>query len=116
MPDFKAEIRQRLEAVSLSPTREQEIIEELSQHLDDEYEQLLRGPASETEALSAVLRRLDESDLLSLELKRVEPRTPRQTAQLGTERTSNLLTDLGQDLRYGLRMLLRWWRCGISET
>jgi DNA-binding PadR family transcriptional regulator len=44
MPDWKEEIRKRLEGMSLSPVREHEIIEELSQHLEDQYEQNLRGP------------------------------------------------------------------------
>jgi len=39
MPDFKEAIRKRLAGLSLSPTRESEIVEELSQHLEDEYRQ-----------------------------------------------------------------------------
>ena len=36
MPDFKIEIRARLAALQLSPMREAEIVEELSQHLEQE--------------------------------------------------------------------------------
>ena len=43
MPDFKEEIRKRLAELNLSPTRENEIVEELSQHLEDQYEQAVRG-------------------------------------------------------------------------
>ena len=42
MPDFKEEIRKRLAELNLAPTRESEIVEELSQHLDDQYEQALQ--------------------------------------------------------------------------
>ena len=35
MPDFTREIRRRLASMSLAPTREAEIVEELSQHLGD---------------------------------------------------------------------------------
>src|SRR6267378_286139 len=35
MPDWKGEVRARLAGLSLSPARELEIIEELSQHLQD---------------------------------------------------------------------------------
>ena len=46
MPDFKTEIRARLTTLQLSPAREGEIVDELSQHLEDEYEQALsRGVA-----------------------------------------------------------------------
>src|SRR4026207_634772 len=53
MPDWKAEVKARLARLSLSPARELEIIEELSQHLEDEYEQALRRGASEGEGQAA---------------------------------------------------------------
>ena len=55
MPDWKAEVKARLAGLSLSPARELEIIEELSQHLEDEYEQALSRGVSEDEAERAVL-------------------------------------------------------------
>ena len=106
MPDFKKEIRKRVAALQLSPTREAEIVEELSQHLDDQYEQSLSRGATEEDAYGAALTGLAESDLLARELKRIERRIQREPLTLGGERT-NLLGDLSQDLRYGLRMLLK---------
>ena len=106
MPDFKEEIRKRVAALQLSPTREVEIVEELSQHLDDQYEQSLSRGATEEEAYGAALTGLVESGLLARELKRVERRVQHEPLTLGNERT-NLLGDLSQDLRYGLRMLLK---------
>src|SRR6266480_549317 len=106
MPDFKEEIRKRVAALQLSPTREIEIVEELSQHLDDQYEQSLSRGATEEEAYGAALMGLTESNLLAQELKRVERRVQREPLTLGNERT-NLLGDLSQDLRFGLRMLLK---------
>ena len=53
MPDFKEEIRKRVAAIQLSPAREAEIVEELSQHLDDQYEQSLNRGATEEEASGA---------------------------------------------------------------
>ena len=46
MPDWKQEIRQRLANLTLEPTREAEITEELSQHLDDRYGELIGGGVS----------------------------------------------------------------------
>src|SRR5262245_65980089 len=44
MPDWKPEIRRRLQNLSLAPTREAAIVEELAKHIDDRYtESLLRG-------------------------------------------------------------------------
>jgi len=48
MPVWKQEIRKRLAPLKLEPAREAAIVEELSQHLDDCYnELLLRPPAVE---------------------------------------------------------------------
>src|SRR5687768_14964706 len=41
MPDWKSEIRSQLSNLKLDPARELEIIEELSQHLDDRFEELV---------------------------------------------------------------------------
>ena len=40
MPDWTEHLRPRLAQLRLSPAREAEIIEELSQHLDQRYEEL----------------------------------------------------------------------------
>src|SRR5437762_2938145 len=42
MPDWRPEISARLAGLKLEPTREAEIVGELSQHLDDRYAVLLR--------------------------------------------------------------------------
>jgi predicted permease len=107
MPDFKEEIKEQLANLGLTPTRENEIVEELSQHLEDQYEQLLGRGESEEEAYKATVRGLDEkNDLLSRELKRVERPVQQEPDALGTEK-ANLLADLWQDLRYGIRMLAK---------
>src|SRR5437660_10761703 len=106
MPDFKEEIGKRVAALQSSPTREAEIVEELSQHLDDQYEQSLNRGATEEEAYGTALAGLAESDLLGRELKRVERRVQNEPLTLGNEKT-NLLGDLLQDLRFGIRMLLK---------
>ena len=48
MPDWKKEVRERLAALKLAPAREAEIVEELSQHLEDRYRELLLGGAALT--------------------------------------------------------------------
>ena len=49
MVDWKHEIGQRLSGLNLDPRREAEIVEELSQHLDDRYAELpkVRFPLNE---------------------------------------------------------------------
>src|SRR2546423_457670 len=107
MPEFKDEVRKRLEGLGLSPGREAEIVEELSQHLDDQYEQALSHGATEEAAREDVLRELSQSDVLATSLKRVERRVPQNPIQMGTGRKRNMFADLSQDVRYGVRMLLK---------
>jgi putative ABC transport system permease protein len=107
MPDFKIEIRARLAELGLSPVREAEIVEELSQHLEDEYERALSCGTSEEEARQQVLEQLNAPDLLQRELKHVERRGPENQIELGAEGKISVLADLQQDLRYGLRTLAK---------
>jgi putative ABC transport system permease protein len=41
MPDWRPDIRARLSQLSIAPSREQEIVEELTQHLDDRWRELI---------------------------------------------------------------------------
>jgi predicted permease len=104
MIDWKPEIRQRLASSKLEPTREAEIVEELSQHLDDRYADLRAEGATEEEARRAALVELSDSKLLARELRRAEPRINYEPVVLGARR-KHMLNDLSQDLRYGIRML-----------
>ena len=105
MPDFKIEIRARLAALQLSPVREAEIIEELSQHLEETYDRALSGGASEKEAHENVMEELNTVDLLRRELKHLERPVSQDPIPSGTRQKVNIFADLGQDVRYGLRML-----------
>jgi len=58
MSDWKAEIRGRLQSLRLTPTREDAIVEELAQYLDDCYAELLAGGATEAEAYRQTLAEL----------------------------------------------------------
>src|SRR5262245_60029650 len=105
MPEWKEEIRQRLANLNLEPEREAEIVEELSQHLDDRYAELLSGGATSTEAERLTLAEVRESELLAQELRRVEREVAQDPIVLGANRRSNMIADIWQDLRYGARML-----------
>jgi putative ABC transport system permease protein len=107
MPDFKVEIRARLAELQLSPVREAEIVEELSQHLEQDYERAVSGGASEELARQQVLEQLNASDLLGRELKHVERRVSQKPVAPGAQLKTNLLGDLTQDIRYALRVLAK---------
>src|SRR5688572_3349585 len=104
MPDWGKEIRGRMARLKLTPTRESEIVEELAQHLDDRYQELLADGASDTDAERLTLAELSENELFS-ELQRVERKTPSEPIVTGTNRSINMVVDIWNDLRFGIRTL-----------
>src|SRR5262245_21851256 len=107
MSDWKAEIRGRLQSLRLTPARADAIVEELAQYLDECYEELLAGGATETEAYQRTLTELDGSELLAHELRAMERQAAPEPIVLGTNRRTNMISDLWQDLLFGARMLLK---------
>src|SRR5207248_376342 len=85
MPDFKVEIRARLAELRLPPVREAEIVEELSQHLAEQYEEAMTRGASEEEARQRVSEELSAPDLLERELEHVESAAPGNSVAPGIE-------------------------------
>src|SRR5262245_60985163 len=107
MPEWKQEIRQRLASLKLEPAREAEIVEELSQHLEDRYAESLARGATPEEASRAALAELRDRESLQQELRRVERAVSQEPVVLGTNRRFNMLEGIRQDLRYGARMLAK---------
>jgi putative ABC transport system permease protein len=107
MPEWKTEIRLLLANLHLAPAREATIVEELAQYLEDCYTELLASGATEAEAYQRTLAELSGSELLARELRRAERQVPQEPIVRGTNRRTNMLADLWQDLRYGARMLTK---------
>ena len=106
MSDWKHEIRQRVAELKLEPSREFEIVEELEQHLEERYEELLSRGATSDEAARAVLAELSDGAVLAQELRRVERCLKREPDGLQNRRLK-MVGDLWRDIRYGARLLAR---------
>jgi putative ABC transport system permease protein len=97
-------VRPRLSSLRLSPTREHEIVEELSQHLDDRWRELVAAGTPADEAARLALAEFREGNLLAKYLaplqqaQRPAPITPGAP-------TGHVMRDVWQDLRHALRML-----------
>lgn len=101
---WRREVRARLASLRLSPTREAEIVEELSQHLEDRWREFIAGGASPEEAAHLALGDIRDGNLLARHLAPLQQaRTPMPITP-GTP-TRSLAGDLWRDLRYGIR---RW--------
>ena len=102
--DWAQEVRRRLSSLPLSPAREMEIVEELSQHLDDRWRELIAGGAPPDHATQRTLAEFRDGNVLARYM------APLRQARLPTPITPGapsrfLLSDLWEDLRYAARML-----------
>jgi putative ABC transport system permease protein len=104
MPDWTQHVRPRLSGLRLSPVREAEIVEELSQHLDDRYQELIAGGMSPDEATRVALSDFSEGNVLADYIAPLRQARPHSAITPGTS-GSNYLSDLWQDTRYAVRML-----------
>ncbi len=107
MREWDEEISQLLANLELEPAREAAIIKEISQHLDDCYQEALANGLTPAEAERRALAELRERELFRRELRRVERPSPQEPIVFGTNRRINMIADLWQDLRYGARMLIK---------
>jgi predicted permease len=102
--EWKRLLASRLDALNLSPARQSEIVDELSQHLDDRARELVAGGMDETTAEHTTMAEISDDDLLVRRMRGlrqahvVEPPVPGATR-------GRWWFDLWQDLRYGARSL-----------
>ena len=104
MPDWARHVRPRLFPLRLSPTRENEIVDEISQHLEDRWRELVAGGTPEDDATRLALTEFREGNLLAQYM------APLQQAQAAVPITPGatsgyVLRDVWMDLRYATRML-----------
>ncbi|MGH9218265.1 MAG: permease prefix domain 1-containing protein, partial [Vicinamibacterales bacterium] len=65
MPDWRPDIASRLAVLRLDPAREAEIVDELSQHLDQRYDELLSEGATVDEAFRTAVSELRDAETLT---------------------------------------------------
>src|SRR5512145_422386 len=103
MPNWAQHLRPRLSSLRLSPAREHEIVQELSQHLEDRWRELVAGGAPEDEATRLALAEFREGNLLAQYLAPLQARTPIPITS-GVA-TGHVVRDVWLDLRYAARVL-----------
>jgi putative ABC transport system permease protein len=93
-----------LSSLSLSPEREAEIVDELAQHLDDRWQELIAGGASPDEATQLTPAEFREGDVLARHMAALQQaRLPSSVTPGAPAR--HVLGDLWRDLRYALRTM-----------
>ena len=106
MPDWRDEIRRRLNAANLDPAREAEVADELAQHLDDRYAELRSAGMPDDAARRAALDELREDARMRRDLASVEGAASTLPPP-GAPVRGSVAADGWRDVRYAVRMLRR---------
>jgi putative ABC transport system permease protein len=103
--DWHQEVRRRLAALTISPAREAEIVEELAQHLGDVFDEARAAGADHDQARRRALEELDHGALVGELLRAERPATEPMPPIEG--RGGSVLETVWQDVRHGVRVLRR---------
>jgi putative ABC transport system permease protein len=103
MPDWSKEIHAAIARLNMDPAREAELVEELSQHLTDRYNELRCNGDDDTEACRLLKAELSDGRLVA-ELSPLLSTSP-ATAAPGLDGRERLFAGLGNDLRQAARLL-----------
>jgi predicted permease len=107
MSDWREALKDRLAGLRLRPEREAEIIDELSQHLDDQVQELVAGGADVETARATALAELDAPGALARRLAAIDQRPPLVLPPPGMPSRGRFLQAGWQDIRHSLRALRR---------
>lgn len=104
--DWREYVRQHLTDITGDPARDEEIIEELAQHLASRFEEIRGAGASEQDALEQVAGELKSNAQLADVIRRAERLRPSAPVPPG-DSAASLMMDLSKDVRYAVRLLRR---------
>ena len=104
MRDWRNVLREHLPHLSQDPAREAEILEEMSQHLEDRFNSALRRGLNENEAYRETIGELVASELAAGQIRRLDGQKVDPQPPVGR---GGSLPGLWLDFRYALRVLRR---------
>jgi len=104
MRDWRLVVRERLAGARITPSAEPDVVEEVAQHLEDQQRELMARGMTESDAQGVLLAQLSDDALGQIATRwRRMPRTADVDPR--ASRVSRWLSDVRDDLRYGLRAL-----------
>ena len=117
MPNWQRDLNVLLAGLHLGPAREAEIVEELSQHLDDRYEELRTAGSSDAEARRLALAELSDGGGLADRMQALSQAHTSAPIVYGRS-NGGWLRGLREDVRYAARIMKRqpWFAATIVVT
>jgi putative ABC transport system permease protein len=104
MPDWNALLRARTAKLDMAPERRADVVEELSQHLEERYAELRRDGLDDAGAQRMALAELDAHPDFAQQMQPLRQANVPERATAGAPSTS-LVGDFLHDLRYAVRTL-----------
>jgi hypothetical protein len=89
----------------LTPAAESDLTEELAQHLEERYRELMQGGAEEAEAYRQAAAELEDPEVIRGLSKSGHRMPSREAAPVATEGSGNWCVDFAQDLRFAGRTM-----------
>jgi predicted permease len=105
MPEWKLEIERHLAGLHIDPAGQPAIIEELSQHLEDCYQECLAAGADQESARRSALSELSNPKRLFASLQSAGRAASPEAIPVGDSSTGKIFSDFTRDLRYAGRSL-----------
>jgi predicted permease len=112
MPDWPKEIRAAIAGLNLEPTREEDVVEELSQHLRDRYDEMLTSGMDADQAYRILRTELQDGRLLKGLANTVA--RAREPLAAGSRGRKRFFGGMGRDIRYAARQL--WHNPGFAAV
>jgi len=103
--DWHAYVRERLPEITGDAARDEEIVEEIAQHVAQRYTEARGAGATHAEAFDAASQQLRQRATLSQLLREAD--RPRPASPPPPTRSASMLNDLWLDVRYAVRLLRR---------
>jgi predicted permease len=105
MPEWKSEVRKRLASLRLTAAAESDLVDEVTQHLEDRFRELRSGGAGAEEAYREAMAELDDLYPLRAGLERSQRMPKRDAVRAGEESAGNFMEGLWKDCRYAIRSM-----------
>lgn len=105
MAEWRRIVSERIAGARLDPMREAEIVDEITQHVEDRYRDAIARGVTEADAEREALSEIDARERLVKDLARLP--TPAPMLPIGAPRSGRWLSGLVQDLKYAIRSLRR---------
>src|SRR5688572_28660321 len=107
MRDLREQVRERLAPLRLDPHQESDVVEELTQELEERHARAVREGRSAEEADAVVRRELGSESFTSEIQAALKAPVPRPSADGGLAESGGAFGGLREDLRYAARLLVK---------